>query len=68
MIGHCEDGPADGLLHPGQELPRSKQLVGKLFPSNNPRMASLFLLAPCLLFVGFHTIQRTGGDTLAMTA
>tara|TARA_B100000795_G_C22441113_1_gene301937 strand:+ start:56 stop:394 length:339 start_codon:yes stop_codon:yes gene_type:complete len=46
MIGHTDDETADGLLQP--------RLVDKIVPSKNPRMASMFLLVPCLLVVGWY--------------
>jgi len=46
MIGHTDDETADGLLQP--------RLVDKIVPSQNPRMASMFLLVPCLLVVGWY--------------
>ena len=63
MIGHINDEAAAGLLHPRQRLDR-------FFPSKNPRMASLFLLVPCLLVVGMASDRRVASSeaTLAVAA
>ena len=66
MIGH-DDGPADSLLHPRQRI------LGKLdglLPSKNPRMASLFLLVPCLLLVVIYNSRPLASSwaTLAVAA
>lgn len=65
MIGHTDDETADGLLQP--------RLVDKIVPSKNPRMASMFLLVPCLLVVGWYgsipsTTSSAATNLLAVAA